>query len=67
MFIFTSSFKVEPDAWKQSKPYVFTVQDFPSAEKTENSAPSDDDFLGSQASSAEIVTMIWNDRKCAGK
>jgi hypothetical protein len=66
-FIFTSSFKVDPNAWKESKPYVFTVQDFPSDEKTENSAPSDDDFLSSKASSAEIVTMIWNDRKCAGK
>lgn len=67
IFIFTSSFRVDPDAWKELKPYVFTVQDFPSAAKTENAAPSDDDFLRSKSSSAEIVTLIWNDRKCGGK
>jgi hypothetical protein len=66
-FVFTSSFKVAPDSWKDSKAYVFSAGVVPSDEKPEDSIPSDDDFLHSQTSSTEIVTIKWNDRKCAGK
>jgi hypothetical protein len=63
-FIFTSSSKVDPDAWKESKPYNFSVRESSSDIKPENTTPSDDDFFRSQASSAEIVTIKWNDRRC---
>lgn len=66
-FIFTSSFKVDPDSLKESKPYVFSLQEFHSDGKPEKSAPSEDDFYRSQVTSAEIVTIRWNGRKCAGE
>jgi hypothetical protein len=33
----------------------------------ENLAPSADDFIGSESSKTEIVTIEWSDRKCPGE
>ena len=66
-FIFVSSFKVEPGSWNQSKPYDLSAQNFPSDKKSEKSKSSEGDFFRSQALGAEIVTITWNDRKCAAK
>lgn len=66
-FIFTSSSEVAPDSWNETKPFVFSVRQSDSDREPENSAPSGDDFFRSRASSAEVVTIKWNDRKCAEK
>jgi hypothetical protein len=34
--------------------------------KREDFAPSANDFLRSESSSTEVVTVQWNDRKCPG-
>jgi hypothetical protein len=64
-FIFLSSFKVDPGSWNQSKPYDLSAQNFPYNQRSENS--SEGDFFRSQALAAEIVTIKWNDRRCAAK
>lgn len=66
-FIFITSFKVNPDSLKDSKPYIFSIQPSPSDAKPENPPPSEDDFFPGQASNTEIVTIKWNERQCCGK
>jgi hypothetical protein len=66
-FIFTSSFKVDPDSFQKLKPFVFSVKESPFDMSPENLAPSDEDFFRSQSSSAEFVTITWSDRTCGGK
>lgn len=68
-FVFTSSFRVDPDAWKNSREYVFTVPAEPYDEErvkpTIEEEASADDFLFSKAMKTEIVTVRWKDRQCA--
>ena len=66
-FKFVSRFKVEPGSWNQSKPYDLSAQNFPPEQRSQNSISPDGDFFRSQAFGAEIVTIKWNDRKCAAK
>lgn len=63
-FIFTSSFKVEPNAWNQSKPYIFSDQRFPSISQSTTSPEPDGDFSANDIGTAEMVTIKWNGRKC---
>ena len=64
-FIFTFSIKVDPRSSRELESFTFPVDEFLS--RPEKTPPSDDDFLGSQASKTEVVTINWNDRRCAGK
>lgn len=66
-FIFTFSLKVEPDAWNQSKPYIFSDQKFPSSDQSTTSPQSDGDFSVHDIATAEMVTIKWNGRKCSVK
>ena len=61
---YSASFRIDPDAWKESKPFVF------SEEVLRNYRPSDavkpeDDFMMFRSSNYEVVTITWNDRECA--
>jgi hypothetical protein len=64
-FVFISSFKVDPTT-VQLKPYVFSEKALSNADRksTKNHNASADDFLDSEHSNTEIVTITWNDRKC---
>jgi hypothetical protein len=64
-FIFSFSFKVEPNALNQSKPYIFSDQKFPSTGQSTTSSQSDGDFSVNDIRTAEMVTIKWNGRKCS--
>lgn len=71
-FTFTFPFRIDAAYWKEVKTkeaqtYDFSVQENLSYGKPMKTAPRDDDFSPSQTSKAEIVTIKWNDRKCAAK
>jgi hypothetical protein len=66
-FTFTSSFL--PRRFEESPPlrkgeYTFAVPETESDRGAKSEMPSTDDFLPSQSSIIEIVTIRWNDRKC---
>lgn len=63
-FVFTFSFKVDPNAWKQSNSYVFSEQKFPPTSQSTTSSRSNGDFLVNDIGTAEMVTIKWNERKC---
>lgn len=63
---FVSSFSVDPESLKERKPFVFTAEASPYVKQPETPAPSDDDFSPGQPPGAEIVTVNWINRKCAG-
>jgi hypothetical protein len=65
-FTFVSSFSVLNSPPLKRGYYVFPVQRLSSNKKLESSLPSVEDFTLSEESSAEIVTIKWNDRKCGG-
>jgi hypothetical protein len=65
-FTFTSSFEVDADPENRLKPYTFSVRESSSTIKAGNTAPSDADLFPGRASGAEVVTLKWNDRRCAG-
>lgn len=66
-FTFTFSMRIDPKALKESESYDFPVDEILRNRKPEKIPASSDDFLRSEASSTEVVTLKWNDRKCAGK
>lgn len=64
-FVFISSFKVDPGT-VELKPYVFLDETLsnPDRKSSKHLNASADDFLDSEQSKTEIVTIKWNDRKC---
>ena len=65
-FVFTFPFRIQlpvKDKWEQ-----FIVDDFPTSvdlpQPPKKVPPSIDDFAPSKGSKTEIVTILWNDRKC---
>jgi hypothetical protein len=66
-FVFTSSFRIDPDSGKGLQPYAFSAPEIPTDAKSKNRKLSEVDFLRSKMSDVEIVTVKWNDRKCATK
>jgi hypothetical protein len=63
---YSASFKIDADAWKESKPFVFSEELLSLPEKeSKSSEKPEDDFLSYRESKAEIVTITWLDRKCA--
>jgi hypothetical protein len=66
-FTFTPSFQPpEPDASPRltKGEYTFTQPQTNPRTDPESEQPSADDFLPSQSSTTEIVTIRWHDRKC---
>ena len=63
-FIFISAFKVSPDSWKESKPYVISEQQFSTPQKQELVGTHSDDFSNNSSSKVETVIIKWNKRKC---
>jgi hypothetical protein len=62
---YSAGFRVDPEAWKNQKEFVFSPElSLPEAQ-SENTVKSDDDFLLYHTSRAEIVTVAWLDRKCS--
>jgi hypothetical protein len=62
---YSASFKVDPDSWKELKPFVFseeTLREF----SPSNSVKPEDDFLPYRNYKYEVVTVTWSGRKCAG-
>jgi hypothetical protein len=65
-FVFTFV-QDRPDSGKGLKPYAFSAPEIPIDAKSKNTKLSEVDFLRSKMSDVEIVTVTWNDRKCATK
>jgi hypothetical protein len=64
-FAFIFSYKLGPDARKNAKPLIGPdPEKLPRPQKT---PPSIADFDGSRNSQTEIVTIIWNDRRCTAR
>jgi len=65
-FTFVSSFRTSSDSpvLKRGE-FVFQPPEKTGVEIKENSAPAVEDFLPSASSETEVVTIHWNDRKCA--
>jgi hypothetical protein len=66
-FIFTSSFlpaKFDESTRLRKGEYTFSEPKTGLAIDQKSELPSADDFLPSQSSTTEIVTIRWNDRKC---
>jgi hypothetical protein len=65
--VYAATFKVDPNAWKSPKPFVFSGE----ARSPERTPPAnagpEDDFNSYRNSSAETVTITWLDRKCVEK
>ena len=63
---YAASFRVDPNAWKDRKEFIFSEEllSLPE-EKSETKVKSKDDFHSFRTSIAEIVTIVWLDRKCA--
>ena len=66
-FTFTTSFL--PRRFEESPPlrkgeYTFSLPQSEPGQDTQSEKPSTDDFLPSQSSTIEIVTIRWSDRKC---
>ena len=64
--IYSAGFRVDPEAWKNRKEFVFSAELLALPEtQSENAVKSDDDFLLFHTAKAEIVTISWLDRKCS--
>jgi hypothetical protein len=67
VFTFVSSFRPSFDSTVLKRgEFVFQPPEKTATDAKESSAPSVDDFLPSASSDTEVVTIRWNDRKCAG-
>jgi len=64
---YSASFDVDPNSWQKRKPFVFSLEGSSFDTKPTDLAAPLDDFFRYRAYSFEIVTITWNDRKCAGK
>lgn len=63
---YAAGFKVGPNDWKESKPFVFSEEALSLFEKEpESTVKPEDEFILYRTSKAEIVTITWLDRKCA--
>ena len=63
---YSASFKVDPDAWKNSKPFVFSEEALSLSDKElQSPVKPEEDFVSYRTSKAEIVTVTWLDRKCS--
>jgi hypothetical protein len=62
---YAANFRVDPNAWKDSKEFVFSEEllTLP-AGRPEAKVKPEDDFLSYRTSTAEVVTITWLDRKC---
>jgi hypothetical protein len=66
-FTFTSSFlpaKLDESPRLRKGEFIFTNPEATPGTDQGREVPSADDFLPSQSSTTEIVTIRWNDRKC---
>ena len=66
-FTFISSYKLDPDIIEKAESYVLRDPDPDVLPLPKKTAPSLDDFSGSQNSPTEIVTVRWNRRPCTMK
>lgn len=62
-FVFTSSLRIEPGSTKKTESPGFPVAEV-LAHLPKRIPPSNDDFAPSRFSEPEIVTILWNERKC---
>jgi hypothetical protein len=63
-FVFTFSLRVDPRSWNELESHTFPLDEYLSRQP-KKTPPSNDDFSASQGSKTEIVTVEWNDRRCA--
>src|SRR5215213_9982813 len=64
--MYSAGFKIDAEALKKSEPFDFSLTDILTADKKSDTAKrAEDDFAPYQKSNAEMVTITWNDRKCA--
>lgn len=64
---YSAHFTIDPDAWKDRKPFVFSEQFALLAEKEEIPAKPENDFTAYKNAKNELVVITWLDRKCVGK
>lgn len=65
-FIFTSSTRLEPGQTHKPGSISFSAEEI-KASLPKKTPPSIDDFTPSRFSKTEIVTISWNERRCARK
>ena len=64
---YSDSFKVDTDAWKNSKPSDFSEEEILLSDRERQSPiKPKGDFDSYRTSKAEIATITWLDRKCGG-
>ncbi|HEY0727142.1 MAG TPA: hypothetical protein VGD38_03670, partial [Pyrinomonadaceae bacterium] len=66
-FVFTFPSRIDKEALKQSEPFSFSAEEMASYRKPEKTPPTDKDFDNSAPDKLEIVTIVWNGRKCADR
>lgn len=64
-FVFTFAFRIEPGATPKTESISFPVAEI-LARLPKKSPPSIEDFAPSQSTKTEMVTILWNNRNCAG-
>jgi hypothetical protein len=68
---FTFVMAFSPQKFDKASPlstgFVFRPSGARTNQRSETLAPSNDDFRNSRSSATEIVTVKWNDRKCAAQ
>jgi hypothetical protein len=63
-FVFTSAFRIGPDFKRtEVEPITFPVDEV-LARQPKKTPPSIDDFGPSQSADTQVVTIVWNERKC---
>jgi len=62
-FVFTFSLRIEPGSTKKTESVSFPVDEV-LARLPKRTPPSIDDFAPSRFSEPQIVTILWNERKC---
>lgn len=62
-FVFVASMRLNPS--EKSREYVFAEQQFPPDNASKVTTIIRDDFVDSQTSGAEVVTIRWNNRRCS--
>ena len=65
IFIFTFAFKIDPGVKRETEPMSLPEAEIPV--RPQKTTPSIDDFAPSQSTKTEIVKILWNGRKCAGR
>lgn len=63
-FVFTFAFRIEPGTAPKTESVTFPVAEV-LARSRKKTPPSIDDFAPSQSTKTEMVTIRWNNRKCA--